>query len=171
MSKSLASKLWLYGSWVPRGIPKAMANELSAVGQAIAHPEALARVSQLESQGKNPLRVARAEYFHMWMACQPYRIRNSIVEWEKLKTNLCSGKVDGQDFIDLIYLLLWAWVLYKIGECVGRGSIYGYRFDGEEHRLEVQRSEEYVKKEAAEMEKVMAQLEKEIAAWMATMED
>ena len=43
----LQKTAWLALTWIPRGIPKAVANEVAAIGQAFAHPEALARVAQL----------------------------------------------------------------------------------------------------------------------------
>nr|6TDX_0 Chain 0, ATPEG1 [Euglena gracilis] len=164
------AKVWTYASWIPRGIPKAMANELSSAAAALAHPEAIARVAQLESQGKNPYRVARAEFWQMYLACWPYRFRNTVVEWETCKAKVLKGSVDLQDIVDLLYLLAWAYLFWILGEIYGRGSLYGYRFDGEIHRQEAQNVILYKEKEAQEMAVVMEKLEKEIQEWLKTME-
>jgi hypothetical protein len=147
-----------------------MANELSSISQVFTTQEALARVSKLESEGKIPLRVARREFIDMWLACWPSRFKNMVVEWENCKAKVFSGNLDLQDITEVLYLLLWAWIVYKIGEIFGRGSIFGYRFDGEEHTKEAQNAQEFLKQEAIESEKRMAVLEKEIAEWMAKME-
>eukprot|EP00906_Rhabdomonas_costata_P026761 RCo038104 len=167
---AILKKTWSATTWIPKGLFKALGNELSSFGQVFAPQEALARVAKLESEGKNPLQVARTEYINMWLASQPYRLRTSIVEWEKLKANVFSGKIDLQDLIELLYMLFWAYLLYKLGESVGRGSFYGYRFNGEIHHAEAKNVVEYKKKEAEEAEKMFAQLEKDMAVWMAKLE-
>ena len=111
-------------------------------------------------------------------------------------SQVSSGKVDAQDVLDILYLVHVAWLLYKAGESIGRGSFYGYRFDGAEHRAEAGRAEEFKKKEAEESAKVwpspphthththfrhhnrnnnkkrqaFAKIEKEIQEWIAKME-
>jgi len=169
--KKKMSKAWLYATWFPRGIPKAMMNEIGGAAQAIAHPEALARVALLESQGKNPYKVARAEFVQMYLASWPYRLRASIAEWEVLKVKVFSRKVDLQDFVDLMYLLAWAYLFYTIGEMFGRGSLYGYSFDGEIHRQEAHNAIVFKEKEAKDMEAVVQRLEKETADWLKSMEE
>ena len=38
--------------------------------------------------------------------------------------------------MDLAYLLVICYIMWMLGEMFGRGSIWGYRFDGEIHRQE-----------------------------------
>jgi hypothetical protein len=168
---SYMSKAWLYITWFPRGIPKAMMNEIGGAAQAIAHPEALARVALLESQGKNPYKIARAEFWQMYLASWPYRLRNSVTEWEVLKSKVSTQKFDLQDLVDVLYLLAWAYLFWTLGEIFGRGSLYGYSFDGEIHRQEAHNAVLYKEKEAKEMELVVQRLEKETAEWLKSMEE
>jgi hypothetical protein len=168
---SKLQKVWTLVTWIPRGITKSWANEISGFSQVFTTQEALARVAKLESEGKLPLRVARREFLDMWLACWPYRFRNILVEYEILKKKVLSGcDFDRQDIVDLMYMFFWALLLYKFGESIGRGSFYGYRFDGEEHRSEAQRAIEFQKAEAIEGAKAMVIMEKEIAEWIAKME-
>mmetsp|Transcript_5234 Transcript_5234/g.9331 ORF Transcript_5234/g.9331 Transcript_5234/m.9331 type:complete len:176 (-) Transcript_5234:212-739(-) len=162
---------WLAVTWIPRGIPKAVANEISAIGQAFAHPEALARVALLESQGKNPWVVAKEEHRQMFLATLPYRFRMMVTEYEACKEKLFSGKLDVIDFVDLAYLLVICYIMWMLGEMFGRGSIWGYRFDGEIHRQEAANAILYQEEEAKAMEVVAAKLEEEINAWIKKMEE
>lgn len=55
-----------------------------------------------------------------------------------LVSQVGAGAIDLQELIELAYLLAWMYVFWCLGEMYGRGSIYGYRFDGQEHHDEVQ---------------------------------